>query len=37
MKTIEIAYLLGAHIIEKHFTHDKSLPGNDHYHATKMI
>jgi sialic acid synthase SpsE len=25
--------LLGAVIIEKHFTHDKSLPGNDHYHA----
>jgi N-acetylneuraminate synthase len=20
-------------VIEKHFTHDKSLPGNDHYHA----
>ncbi len=20
-------------IIEKHFTHDKKLPGNDHYHA----
>jgi N-acetylneuraminate synthase len=27
------AYTLGARIIEKHFTHDKSLPGNDHYHA----
>lgn len=27
------AYLLGALVIEKHFTHDKSLPGNDHYHA----
>ena len=27
------ATLLGASIIEKHFTHDKSLPGNDHYHA----
>ncbi len=27
------AYELGATIIEKHFTHDKSLPGNDHYHA----
>lgn len=25
--------LLGAVVIEKHFTHDKSLPGNDHYHA----
>ena len=33
MKTIEIAALLGASLIEKHFTHDKSLPGNDHYHA----
>jgi len=27
------AYLLGARVIEKHFTHDKTLPGNDHYHA----
>ena len=27
------AYLLGAKIIEKHFTYDKSLTGNDHYHA----
>lgn len=27
------AHLLGAVIIEKHFTHDKTLPGNDHYHA----
>ena len=27
------AYLMGAHIIEKHFTLDKLLPGNDHYHA----
>jgi sialic acid synthase SpsE len=33
MKTLEIASLLGAGIIEKHFTHDKTLPGNDHYHA----
>ena len=24
---------MGATIIEKHFTHDKTLPGNDHYHA----
>ncbi len=23
----------GAVILEKHFTHDKNLPGNDHYHA----
>ena len=27
------AWGLGAEIIEKHFTLDKSLPGNDHYHA----
>jgi len=33
MKTMEVATLLGARIIEKHFTHDKTLPGNDHYHA----
>jgi|UniRef100_A0A7C3SMJ6 sialic acid synthase SpsE len=33
MKVLEIATLLGARIIEKHFTHDKTLPGNDHYHA----
>lgn len=30
---IEIAYLLGAQLVEKHFTLDKSLAGNDHYHA----
>ncbi|SFP89841.1 N-acetylneuraminate synthase family protein [Hydrogenimonas thermophila] len=33
MKNLEIATLLGAIIIEKHFTFDKTLPGNDHYHA----
>jgi N-acetylneuraminate synthase len=33
MKTLEVATLLGSVIIEKHFTHDKTLPGNDHYHA----
>jgi sialic acid synthase SpsE len=27
------AWLLGARIIEKHFTLDKTLPGNDHYHS----
>lgn len=30
---IKTAYILGARVIEKHFTLDKSLPGNDHYHA----
>lgn len=33
MKTLEVATLLGCVIVEKHFTHDKTLPGNDHYHA----
>lgn len=33
MKVLEAATLLGSVIIEKHFTHDKTLPGNDHYHA----
>lgn len=28
-----VAHLAGALIIEKHFTDDKALPGNDHYHA----
>ncbi len=30
---IKTAYLFGALIIEKHFTLDKTLKGNDHYHA----
>ncbi len=33
MMTLATAYLLGSEVIEKHFTLDKSLPGNDHYHA----
>lgn len=33
MMTLATAYLLGAEAIEKHFTMDKTLPGNDHYHA----
>jgi sialic acid synthase SpsE len=33
MEVVHMAALLGATVIEKHFTHDKSLPGNDHYHA----
>lgn len=33
MMTLAAAYMLGAEIIEKHFTLDKSLKGNDHYHA----
>lgn len=30
---IKTAYALGAHVIEKHFTLDKTIHGNDHYHA----
>ena len=33
MVSLITAVQLGAVIIEKHFTHDKSLIGNDHYHA----
>jgi sialic acid synthase SpsE len=33
MMTLNTAAFLGARIIEKHFTHDKTLEGNDHYHA----
>src|SRR5690606_2009484 len=33
ISALEAATLLGACILEKHFTHDKTLPGNDHYHA----
>ena len=33
MDVIKTAVALGAPIIEKHYTLNKSLPGNDHYHA----
>lgn len=33
MDVLLTAWLLGAEIVEKHFTLDKSLKGNDHYHA----
>ena len=33
MTPLLVAHLTGAVILEKHFTHDKTLPGNDHYHA----
>lgn len=32
-EVLTTAWLLGAQVIEKHFTFDKTLPGNDHYHA----
>lgn len=36
MTPLMTAHALGATVIEKHFTHDKDLPGNDHYHAMDM-
>ena len=33
MLVLTCSYLYGANIIEKHFTLDKTLKGNDHYHA----
>ncbi len=33
MTSLTSAYLMGAVIIEKHFTDDKAKRGNDHYHA----
>ena len=33
MLVLTASWIKGATIIEKHFTHDKALPGNDHYHA----
>jgi sialic acid synthase SpsE len=33
MDVLTTATMLGAKVLEKHFTFDKSLPGNDHYHA----
>lgn len=33
MDVVYASVLLGAAVVEKHFTYDKTLPGNDHYHA----
>ncbi len=33
MVILSTAFLYGAEVIEKHFTLDKTLSGNDHYHA----
>jgi N-acetylneuraminate synthase len=33
ISALEAATLLGACVLEKHFTHDKTRLGNDHYHA----
>ena len=33
MNIITSSYLLGARVIEKHFTLNKKIKGNDHYHS----
>jgi len=33
LDVLTTACFLGATVIEKHFTLDKALPGNDHYHS----
>jgi len=33
MLTVTTAFIKGAKIIEKHFTHDKAIIGNDHFHS----
>ncbi len=37
MDNLILASMLGASVLEKHFSHDKTLPGNDHYHAMDMV
>jgi N-acetylneuraminate synthase len=37
MTALVTACALGACVIEKHFTDDKSAPGNDHYHAMDAV
>ena len=36
MENLKVATLLGAEVLEKHFTHDKTIRGNDHYHAMDL-
>lgn len=33
LHALELATTMGAIILEKHFTYDKTQPGNDHYHS----
>ena len=33
LNSIVTSYILGARVIEKHFTYNKKLKGNDHYHS----
>ena len=37
MSCLITSYILGARIIEKHFTLDKNLQGNDHYHSMDFV
>ncbi|MDR2967068.1 MAG: N-acetylneuraminate synthase family protein [Methanobacteriaceae archaeon] len=37
MLVLTTAYFYGANLIEKHFTLDKTLKGNDHYHAMDPV
>ena len=37
MDILSTAYILGAEYIEKHYTLDKTLQGNDHYHSMDSI
>ena len=34
---LSTAYVLGAQIIEKHFTYNKKIKGNDHYHSMDYL
>lgn len=36
MINLTTAYILGAKVIEKHFTYNKTLSGNDHYHSMDL-
>jgi sialic acid synthase SpsE len=36
MSVLMSAIIMGATVIEKHFTLDKAIPGNDHYHAMDL-
>ncbi len=33
MLNLTLSFLMGAKVIEKHFTHDKKIKGNDHFHS----
>ncbi len=37
MLVLTTAYLLGARVIEKHFTLDKTIKGNDHFHSMDQV